>query len=664
MKFKRDMSEYAAGLRGWLLGMSRYQKRAILVGLDVVLVSLALWLSLAFRLGTSYVPDQSATVALLIAAPLIVGATLWWFGVYRLVTRYTGPRGLRQIWMSVGLATLIWSLVVFLSGQNAIPRTIIIPFGFGAAALLSFARHAIKAALDVTEDRPLPMAPKVPPKPAVIYGASRMGIELLASVERAREHAVVGFIDNSPTLWRQYIHGVKVFAPTHLPRLVELDGICEVLVAIPNLRERREVLRELERLPVAVKVLPGYEGIASAMFGAKDLRDVEVGDLLGRDPVAPNPLLMMRTTRGKSILVTGAGGSIGSELVRQVASLGPRRIVLFDVSEPALYKVELEVMEALANQPASSPRPRIVSVLGSVLDAKLVRDTIVENGIETIFHAAAYKHVPLVEHNPVVGLDNNVFGTRVVAECARDAGVERFVLVSTDKAVRPTNTMGASKRVAELILQAMAAEQPQTVYTVVRFGNVLDSSGSVVPRFRQQIGAGGPVTVTHPDVTRYFMSIPEAASLVIQAGAMAKGGDVFVLQMGEPIRIDDLARLMIRLSNRDVRDETNPNGDIEIVYSGLRAGEKLNEELLIGAQTAPTEHARIFKSDEPFVPILTLEAELEALRATMALRDLAAMRAILMRMVEGYRPAVQATVVERALGPDPVWDESVPKTLH
>lgn len=666
MKFKRDMGGMASRFRHWLLNKPRYHKRVILVTIDLALVAFALWVGLAFRLGVTYVPTHAATIALLLAAPLIVCGTLWWFGIYRLVTRYIGSRGTTQIWMAVGLATLIWSLIVFLTGQNSIPRSLIIPFGVGSALLITFSRHVIQLVLESIDIRVSGPVAKVPPKPTVIYGAGRMGIELLANVRRARDHQIVGFIDKSPTLWRQYVNGVKVYAPHRLPRLIEREGVCEVLVAIPHRHDRRDVLRELEPLSVTVKVLPAYEEIASGKVDVHDLRDVEVGDLLGRDPVTPNPELMTRNTKGKSILVTGAGGSIGSELVRQVVNQAPRQLVLLDVSEPALYKIEIEITEALAKLSELAPRPKIKSVLGSVLDAKLIKDVIAENGIETIFHAAAYKHVPLVEHNPVAGLSNNVFGTRVVAECARDAGVERFVLISTDKAVRPTNTMGASKRLAELVLQAMAAEQQSgTVFTVVRFGNVLDSSGSVVPRFRQQIRAGGPITVTHPEVTRYFMSIPEAAALVVQAGAMATGGEVFVLQMGDPVRIDDLARLMVRLSNLEVRDAANPNGDIEIVYTGLRPGEKLYEELLIGAHTAATEHPRIFKSDEPFLVASEVETELEGLRAAMATRDMTAMRAILMRTVEGYRHTPHGAAADRPGTPaDDHWSGNVPQTLH
>jgi FlaA1/EpsC-like NDP-sugar epimerase len=360
-------------------------------------------------------------------------------------------------------------------------------------------------------------------------------------------------------------------------------------------------------------------------------------NLLGRDPVPPDPALLARCVAGKNVMVTGAGGSIGSELVRQILRQGPRTLVLFEASENALYEIESEVRVAIGALPTGAERPTIVAVLGSVLDPDLVARTIGLHAIHTIYHAAAFKHVPIVEVNPVVGFRNNTFGTLTVAEAAERAGVERFVLISTDKAVRPSSLMGASKRLAEMVLQARADEPGQrTTFTMVRFGNVLDSSGSVVRLFRKQIARGGPVTVTHPGMIRYFMSIPEAATLVIQAGAMATGGEVFVLDMGEPVKIDDLARSMVRLMGREVRDTNNPQGDIEINYVGLRPGEKLREELLIGANTAGTEHPRIQRSMEPYLSLDKLESVLEQLRATLVAGEPMVLQALLHKTVEGY----------------------------
>lgn len=639
-------------MRNYIFEMPRYHKRVALLVADFIILSTALWVPLSVRFGVLYVPPTGVALALVLAAPLITIATLWHFNVYRVVTRFVGYRGATQIVLAVGLSTLIWALLVFMSGQNGIPRSVIIPFGLTGALLVIATRYAIKAILNSAD---IPTAREfsgVPPKPTLIYGAGRMGVELLKTVRRARDRDIVAFIDSSPTLWRQYAVGVKIYPPHRLAGLIASESVCEVLVALPGSQkqERREVLKQLEQLPVSVKVLPAYEDFTSGHVGVSSLRDVDVNDLLGREPVMPRSELLARNTRGKSVLVTGAGGSIGTELVRQVVRQLPRLVVLLDISEAALYRIELEMSETLAELPEDVARPRLVPVLGSVGDDKLVNALLIEHRVETIYHAAAYKHVPMVESNPIAGVENNVLGTLVIAKAAVRCGVERFVLISTDKAVRPTNIMGASKRLSELVLQAKAARQVGTVFTAVRFGNVIDSSGSVVPRFRKQISAGGPITVTHPDVVRYFMSIPEAAELVVQAGAMATGGEVFVLQMGEPVRILDLARLMVRLSNREVRDEFNPNGDIDIIFTGLRPGEKLFEELLIGARTEATEHPRIYKSDEPFLPWSEIEHELDVLKLATEAHDTAALKNVLERTVEGYHP-----------GPDPRTGEGAPK---
>ena len=496
----------------------------------------------------------------------------------------------------------------------------------------------------------------------LIYGAAHAGVGLAEAVSRIPGRYVVGFCDSSPTLWGQYIGGIKVYRPSKLGSIIERQKVKEVLIAIPSSErnERRLVLNELEGLPVAVKMLPSLEDLAAGRVAITDLRPLDVQDLLGRDSVPPIGDLLSRNTRGKIVLVTGAGGSVGAELVRQVYKQGPAKIVLFDLSEPALYEIETELKDAAQKSGAASS-PAIISILGSVLDAALVTEAIRAHNVETIYHAAAYKHVPMVELNAAVGLSNNVFGTEVVAAAALESGVERMVLISTDKAVRPTNVMGASKRLAELVLQARASHQPQTVFTMVRFGNVIDSSGSVVGRLRRQIKSGGPLTVTHPEVIRYFMSIPEAAELVIQAGAMAKGGEVFVLDMGEPVRIEELARLMIRLSGRELKDADHPDGDLEIVYTGLRPGEKLYEELLIGTNTKTTEHPRIMRCNEPALSSAELEHELHLLRTAMNQRDVATIQAILMRTVEGYRPAAGVKIAEA--GPAASWILPT-RTLH
>jgi FlaA1/EpsC-like NDP-sugar epimerase len=639
-RLRRPSSE----LRRWLVELPRLQKRVILVASDAVLLGAVLmgvvWLR---RFGLN--ETTPIGYLLLLVAPLITVAVFAWFGLYRLVTRYIGQRGNTRVAGGVALATLVWSLIVFMTGQQGVPRSSIVLYGVFGSLVIIASRH-FAAWLLRSAGVPLPLlVEEAPVKRVLIYGAGQAGVRLLEALRGVSDRQPVGFVDPEPSLWGQYVGGLKVYRPEKLVALVTQRNVREVLLALPagKRQETRSVIEELKGHPVAVKVLPALEDIAVGRVSVSDLRAIDVDDLLGRDAVPAQGDLIARNIKGKAILVTGAGGSVGSELVRQIVRQHPKRLVLFDVSEYALYQIDQQVRELVValsrGATALVQPPVIVTVLGSVLDAGLVVETLRGHEIETVFHAAAYKHVPIVEANPITGLENNVFGTAVLADCAQACGVERVVLISTDKAVRPTNVMGASKRLAELILQARAAEAGcRTVFTMVRFGNVLDSSGSVVGLFRNQIRQGGPVTVTHPDVTRYFMSIPEAAALVIQAGAMATGGEVFVLEMGEPVRIEDLARLMIRLTGLEVRHADRPEGDIAITYTGLRPGEKLFEELLIGAHTQGTEHPRILRSDEPYLCTADLKCELEVLHAAMALRDLKAVQAVLMRTVEGYSP--------------------------
>ncbi len=652
-------------LRAWLLARPRLEKRVVLVALDFLLLAGVLWASLSLRRGYVYFPETQIETLLLLAGPVITLCTFGWFGVYKLVTRYMGSRGTTKILMCVALSTLVWGMLVFMSGQNNVPRSSILTYGLFGALGIWGSRQLAGVFLKTVGIR----VPKFHDHrvPVVIYGAGPAGQQLRQAL-RNSDREVIGFVDPSESMWGQYIGPTKVYRPDKLDRLIERDAVKEVLLALPpdQRQLRRQVLKELESKAIAVKIMPAIEDIAAGRVAVTDLRPVDVVDLLGRDPVPPIPTLLTRNISGKSILVTGAGGSVGSELVRQILRCAPSRLVLLDLSEAALYLIAMEVEEAVGAFAPGVPRPDIVSVLGSVLDAGLVADVLQRHQVDTIYHAAAYKHVPIVEHNPVIGLLNNTHGAAVVAKAARDHGVERVVLISTDKAVRPTNVMGASKRLAEMVLQAAAAEGGPTVFTMVRFGNVLDSSGSVVRRFRKQIRAGGPVTVTHPDITRYFMSIPEAAELVIQAGAMATGGEVFVLDMGEPVKILELARLMIRLTGLEVRDAEHPEGDIPIVFTGLRPGEKLYEELLIasGNVTSPTEHPRIMRCDEPFLPAKDLAKELDTLRAAMATRDTDAIQAVLVRTVDGYTPegrGGQAATTDAAQRG--VWGGST-RTIH
>jgi FlaA1/EpsC-like NDP-sugar epimerase len=592
---------------------------------------------------------------LMAAAPVIGVATFYVRGLYRLVTRFIGPEGSTRIYIAVFIASVLWALAVLMSGIQGNPRSVVVIYGLIAAGLIRLSRQWAAAILTNALPRPT-VAGSAERKPVIIYGAGTVGIQLLRALNDTGQYDTVALIDDTPTLAGQMVHGVRVLHSEKIGRVIAEHGVKEVMLAMPSaLRsERRLAIKALEPYPVVVKTLPALEEIASGHVEISDLRLIDVEDLLGRDPVVPDGELLAAKVRDKVVMVTGAGGSIGSELTRQLLALGPKTLVLLELSEVALYEIAAEIEDLKRRrrkeaETAGLADTTIAAVLGSVLDRKAVARIIEEYGVEIIYHAAAYKHVPIVEANPFVGLHNNTFGTLTLAEIAKELGVRRFVLVSTDKAVRPTNVMGASKRLAELILQAMAEQRDaKTVFTMVRFGNVLDSSGSVVRRFRKQIHEGGPVTVTHPDIIRYFMSIPEAAQLVIQAGAMATGGEVFVLEMGTPVKIDDLARTMIRLSGLEVRDEKNPEGDIAVQYVGLRQGEKLYEELLIGENTTGTSHPRIFKNSEPFLSYQDLASALAQLEDAILRHDEGALQKLLRATVEGYAPsaAPQAVVKE------------------
>jgi FlaA1/EpsC-like NDP-sugar epimerase len=620
-----------------LLALPRTVKRALVVAVDGSLCVFTVWLALSLRLG-SWVALSGAFVSasiasLMLALPLFVA-----LGLYRAIFRYSGWLALMAVARAVLLYGMAYGMLFALVGVDRVPRTVgliqpmLLLIAVGGSR--AFARHWLGG----THHR---LFQRNELSRVLIYGAGSAGRQLAQAMTDSRELKVVGFLDDDPHLRGGVIDGLRIHDPAALKEHARSLRVSGILLALPSAsRQRRnEILLLMSELRLAVRTLPALMELAHGKVQGSDLRDLDIDDLLGREAVAPNSSLLGKNIGGKVVLVTGAGGSIGAELCRQILRAAPTVFLLVERSEYALYSIHGELQQHLEREAAGSVR--IVPLLASVDDEERMREIMRTWHPDTIYHAAAYKHVPLVEHNPVEGVRNNVFGTLVAARVAAEQRVSDFVLVSTDKAVRPTNIMGTSKRVAEMALQAMAQlslEQGGTRFSMVRFGNVLDSSGSVVPLFRQQIRDGGPITLTHPEITRYFMTIPEAAQLVIQAGAMASGGEVFVLDMGEPLRIADLAHRMVELSGLTVRDAQTPHGDIEIRIVGLRPGEKLYEELLIGDDPMPTAHSRIMKARDDFLPWSELAPRLAHLKAALAVNDAPLIRQHLQRLVRGYQP--------------------------
>jgi FlaA1/EpsC-like NDP-sugar epimerase len=620
-----------------ILAMPRTAKRVVVLAVDACLCILSVWLAYYLRIGEWVRLNDNGIWRPYWAVILSVGLALPLFithGFYRAIFRYSGWPALMTVVRAMTIYGLLYGTILMALGITGVPRTIGVIQPMLLLLMVGSSRAVARFWLGGLYLQQLKFG-EVPRM--LVYGAGTTGRQLVSAMANSHEVRIVGFLDDDDRLHGHSLNGKPVYNPKDLPDLVLSLQISDVLLAIRSAsrKRRNEILEQMQAAHVSVRTLPRMTDLVSGRVAISDLQELDIDDLLGREAVAPNHILLGKSINGKRVLVTGAGGSIGSELCRQILKSDPAMLLLVEQSEFALYEIHQELQSTLRE--ASE---KIVPLLASVRDADRMGEIFSTWHPDTIYHAAAYKHVPLVEHNPAEGIRNNVLGTLTAARSAAEHGAASFVLISTDKAVRPTNVMGASKRLAEMVLQALAMlPGSKTKFVMVRFGNVLGSSGSVVPKFRQQIRDGGPLTLTHDEVTRYFMTIPEAAQLVIQAGAMAKGGDVFVLDMGEPVRIGDLARRMVELSGLRVRDDEHPDGDIEIEVTGLRPGEKLYEELLIGDDPIPTSHPRIMKAHEDFLPWSALEEQLRPLEAALHANDVGAIRAILKRVVTGYTPA-------------------------
>ncbi|PPA04934.1 hypothetical protein C4E44_06475 [Pseudomonas sp. MWU12-2312b] len=645
-------------VRTLLLGLPRRQKRLIQVSTDIVLVWAALWLAFLVRLGIDdMVNPLIAHTWLFISAPIVAIPLFIRFGLYRAVMRYFGNDALIAIIKAVSLSSLILGIIVYWysNHQTLVPRSIIFNYWWLSLIMVGGLRLAMRQYFlgdwfAATKHVPFTNRDDGLPRVA-IFGAGAAGNQLVAALRMGRIMRPVAFIDDDSSIANRVISGLQVYKPKHIQEMIDATGAQEILLAIPSASRgrRREILGFLEGFPLHVRSVPGFMDLASGRVKVDDIQEVDIADLLGRDTVPAQAELLEHCIKGQSVLVTGAGGSIGSELCRQIMALQPTTLLLFEHSEFNLYNILSELEQRLSRESLSV---RLLPILGSVRNHDKLLDIMKTWHVDTVYHAAAYKHVPMVEHNIAEGVLNNVIGTLNTAQAALAAGVANFVLISTDKAVRPTNVMGSTKRLAELTLQALSRELApvlfgdktnvsrvnKTRFTMVRFGNVLGSSGSVIPLFHKQIKSGGPLTVTHPKITRYFMTIPEAAQLVIQAGSMGQGGDVFVLDMGEPVKIVELAEKMIHLSGLSVRSERNLHGDISIEFTGLRPGEKLYEELLIGDNVAATQHPMIMSANEDHLPWEVLKVKLAELLSAVDQDDYIRVRQLLRDTVSGYTP--------------------------
>ncbi|MGH8494715.1 MAG: polysaccharide biosynthesis protein [Gammaproteobacteria bacterium] len=624
---KNDIHASRFSLQSSLTHLPRKTKRLIMILADAIMIPLALWSAFFIYSGTftltRELPLWLFPAALILSVPIFIR-----LGLYRAVVRFMGGRVVVAVAKGVSISVVLLALVALAGGLRAHTLQILIIYWAFALLYVGGSRFIMRAYLQKQRN---------PADRVAIYGAGEAGARLAASLAGGQEFLPVAFIDDNMSSWGSVINGIEVYGPNELPRLVDELDVSRILLALPRVsrRTRQEILARLEPLAVHVQTMPNFADLVSGRARVDEIRDVDVADLLGRDAVPPDETLMDACIHGKSVLVTGAGGSIGAELCRQIIQLGPKRLLLFELSELALYTIEKELRLIAAREKLPV---EMVPLLGSAHHKYRVREVMINFEVDTVYHAAAYKHVPVVEHNMIEGIHNNIFGTWHTAEAAIEANVKTFVLISTDKAVCPTNVMGATKRFSELVLQGLDERGSRTRFCMVRFGNVLASSGSVVPLFREQIRRGGPVTVTHPAIIRYFMTIREAAQLVIQAGSMGQGGDVFVLDMGKPVRIEDLARRMIHLMGLEVRDENNPDGDIAIKYTGLRPAEKLYEELLIGNNVMGTEHPMIWRALEESLDWGSVRQLLEQLLQATRQFDCEAARRVLLEGVAGYAP--------------------------
>jgi FlaA1/EpsC-like NDP-sugar epimerase len=617
-----------------LIFLPRYLKSLIIVMFDSIAIISSLLLSFSLRFGYLYFPDGlnsngniNAIFLLILFAPFIAIPIFYSFGLYRSIIRYIGLKSLWVVGQAVSLYAVIWGLITYMLEITSIPRSAILINWMLALLMIGGGRIFARWLLVSDQD-------KAKRKKVVIYGAGSAGTVLSTALNSTSNYSLIAFVDDASTMQGSYINGIQVMPALNIKKLVKEKNIDEVLLAIPSLsRSRRtEIINNLSLIDTNVRIMPSMAGIADGYIKVEDLREIDISDLLGRNSIPPNKELMITKITKKVVMVTGAGGSIGSELCRQLLSLNPKLLILYEINEYALYQIHNE-LDGIKNS-----NIQIFPILGSISDSQRLTKICENFEVQTIYHSAAYKHVPLVEHNISEGVLNNIIGTKILAEVAMESNVETFVLISTDKAVRPTNTMGATKRVSEMILQGLASKKHKTCFTMVRFGNVLDSSGSVIPLFKKQIKNGGPVTVTDIDIVRYFMTIPEAIELVIQSGAMSKGGDVFVLDMGSPIKIYDLARRMIELSGLVVKDSKRPDGDIEIKLTGLRPGEKLFEELLVGHNSIKTENPLIMRANEEFLIWDELELILNKIEIAARNSNHQLIRELLMKIVPEFNP--------------------------